>query len=336
WLSARDLDEELARPEGKLKGLFAFGGNPLLTKPLSPDFARHLERLDFFAISEMFMTPTAALADIVLPAASAWEREGLYAGFHVSRQAEAHLQLRPACVAPRGEARSDTWVVFELAKRLGLAEHFFGGDPAAALQHVLGPSGITAETLRANPQGIALDLPLRYRKYESAGFVTPTGRLEIYSETLLRHGHAPVPHGDVPAAADGRWPLTLMSVKHVPYCHSQMRQLKSLRRAYPEPTADIHPATAAQRGITDGAWMRISTARGNLAVKARFNAAQAPDVVCASYGWHEVMQPELAKELPPGVSLNFASVVDPAASDRISGSDALKRVPCEAQPLAVC
>ncbi|HEY6094212.1 MAG TPA: molybdopterin-dependent oxidoreductase [Gallionellaceae bacterium] len=333
WLSARDLDEDLARPDGTLKGLFAFGGNPLQTKPLSPEFARHLERLDFFAISEMFMTPTTALADIVLPAASAWEREALYAGFHVSREAEAHLQLRPACVAPRGEAKSDTWIVFELAKRLGLAEHFFGADAAAALQHVLGPTGITAETLRANPQGITLDLPLRYRKYETAGFATPTGRVEIYSEAFLRHGYAPVPRGDVPAADDARWPLTLLSVKHVPYCHSQMRQLPSLRRAYPEPTADIHPVTAAQRGIAEGAWMLLSTARGRLAVKARFNAAQAPDVVCASYGWHEAMQPELAAGLPPGVSLNFAGVVDPAACDAISGSDALKRVPCEVQLL---
>lgn len=329
WLSARDLDEELARPDTKMKGLFSFGGNPILTKPLSPDFAQHLEKLDFFAITEMFMTPTALLADIVLPAASAWEREGLYAGFHVSQQAEACLQLRPACVAPRGEAKSDTWIVFELTKRLGLSEHFFGGEPAAAQSHVLGPTGVTVEELRANPQGITLDLPMRYRKYTTAGFATPTGLLEIYSETFLRHGYAPVPQGDTPDENDTRWPLTLVSVKHAAYCHSQMRELKSLRRAYPAPTADIHPETAASRGIAEGMWMLLSTKHGRIAAKARLNASLAANVVCPSYGWHEAMQPELMTELPPGVLLNFESLVDTMACDRISGSDALKRVPCD-------
>ncbi len=333
WLSARDLDEALAQPDAKLKGLFAFGGNPVLTKPMSPDFARYLDKLEFFAITELFITPTAMLADIVLPAASAWEREALYPGFHVSRAAEARLQLRPACVSPRGEAKPDTWVVFELAKRLGLGEHFFGDDRAAALRHVLSPTGVTVEELRAKPEGIDLDLPMRYRKYTASGFATPTGRLEIYSENFLRHGYAPVPHGDMPLTADERWPLTLVSVKHGAYCHSQMRQLPSLRHAYPEPTADIHPQTAASRGIAEGAWMLLSTPRGRIAARARFNAALDKNVVCPSYGWHEAMQPELMAELPPGVSLNFEALVDPAACDKISGSDALKRVPCEVQLL---
>lgn len=333
WLSARDVDDALAQEPSPLKVLLSFGGNPVATKPMSPDYAQHIDRLEFFAIAEMFMTPTAALADIVLPAASAWEREGLYGGFHCSRQAEAHLQLRPACVAPRGEAKADTWIVFELAQRLGLGEHFFAGDREAALRHVLSPSGVALETLRANPQGVTLDLLMRYRKYTTAGFATPTGCLEIYSETFLRHGYAPVPNGDVPESGSDKFPLTLLSVKQVAYCHSQMRTLNSLRRLAPEPIAEMHPATAASRGIAEGAWVQIATARGIIAGKARFNAALDPAVVCTSYGWHEATQPELAATLPPGVTLNFAAVVDPAACDPASGSDALKRVPCEVSSL---
>jgi len=329
WLSARDLDEALAQETPPLKALLAFGGNPLATKPVSADILQHLDYIEYFAITELFMTPTAALADIVLPAASAWEREGLYGGFHVSRQAEAHLQLRPACVAPRGEARPDSWIVFELAQRLGLDGDFFAGDRDAALRHVLSPTGHTPEALRARPQGVALELPLRYRKYEVAGFATATGRLEIYSELLLRHGYAPVPRGVVPAGGGDKFPLTLVSVKQVAYCHSQMRKLNSLRRLAPEPVAELHPATAAARDITEGAWIKIATLRGNLACRARFNAALDPAVVCASYGWHEAAQPELAAALPPGVTLNFAAVADPQACDPASGSDALKRVPCE-------
>lgn len=330
WLSSRDLDEALAHQPPRLKALLSFGGNPVVTKPMSPDFAQHIDSLEFFAITEMFMTPTAALADIVLPATSAWEREGLYAGFHFSRKAEAHLQLRPACVTPRGEAKSDTWIVFELAKRLGLSEAFFGGDIDAALRHVLSPTGITLDTLRANPQGAALDLPMRYRKYETAGFATPTGRLEIYSETFLGHGYAPVPRFDLPPVHSTRFPLTLVSVKQVAYCHSQMRKLPGLRRLAPEPTVEIHPETAASRGIDEGVWLKLTTARGSMASKARFNASLDPMVLCASYGWHEAMQPEFAAELSPGVTLNFATIVDPLACDPISGSDALKSVPCDA------
>lgn len=329
WLSARDVDEALAQEVSPLKVLLSFGGNPVATKPMSPDYAQHINRLDFFAITEIFMTPTAALADIVLPAASAWEREGLYGGFHYSAKAESHLQLRPACVVPRGEAKADTWIVFELAQRLGLGEHFFVGDREAALRHVLAPSGVTPETLRAHPQGIDLDLPMRYRKYTTAGFATPTGRLEIYSETFLYHGYAPVPQGSTPETGGDKFPLTLMSLKQVAYCHSQMRKLKSLRRLAAEPIVELHPSTAGSRGITEGAWVKIATTRGVMASKARFNTALDPTVVCASYGWHEAMQPELADELPPGVTLNFAAVADPAACDPVSGSDALKRVPCE-------
>jgi anaerobic selenocysteine-containing dehydrogenase len=329
WLSARDLADALGVEPAPLHGLLAFGGNPLATKPLPGDFAQRLDRLEFFAIAEMFMTPTAMLADIVLPVASAWEREGLYAGFHINRRAEARLQLRPACVTPPGAAQPDSWILFELARRLGLNEAFFGGDREAALRHLLAPTGVEPERLRNNPQGVDLDLPMRYHKYQTAGFTTPTGRLEIYSELLLQHGHAPVPRGDAPPANGERWPLTLVSVKQAAYCHSQQRQLPSLRRAAPEPTAELHPQTAADRGIAEGAWLRLATPRGEIAARARFNGLLAPDLLCVSYGWHEAMQPGLSL----GAALNFASLVDLAAHDPISGSDALKCIPCEARPL---
>src|SRR5215471_7722088 len=74
------------------------------------------------------MNPTAELADIVLPVASAWEREALRVGFEVSQAAEGLVQLRQPVVAPRGEARPDSDIIFELAQRLGLGSHFWNGD----------------------------------------------------------------------------------------------------------------------------------------------------------------------------------------------------------------
>src|SRR6202035_5438437 len=81
------------------------------------------------------MNPTAELADVVLPVASAFEREALKIGFEISEEAQSLIQLRPAVVPPPGEARPDTDIVFDLAARLGLAEQFWNGDIDAAYRH---------------------------------------------------------------------------------------------------------------------------------------------------------------------------------------------------------
>jgi anaerobic selenocysteine-containing dehydrogenase len=145
------------------------------------------------------MTPTATLADIVLPVSSAWEHENLKIGFEVNAAAESLVQLRPRVTAPRGEARSDTAVVFALAKQLGLGAHFWDGDVEAAWKYQLGPSGLTLDDLRHSPRGIEVPLETRYRKYATdtdggiTGFPTPSGKIEIYSQVLLEHGYQPLP-----------------------------------------------------------------------------------------------------------------------------------------------
>ena len=127
WVTARDVYRAIL--DGKpypVRGLIGFGGNTLLSQPDAELGRAALAKLDFLVFADLFMTPTAALADVVLPVASAWEREGLRAGFGPTPEGEAHIQLRAPVVAPRGESRSDTWIVCELAKRLGL-----GGSSSA-------------------------------------------------------------------------------------------------------------------------------------------------------------------------------------------------------------
>src|SRR5262249_49949958 len=150
--------------------------------------------------ADLFMNPTAALADIVLPVASAFEREGLKMGFEISAEAQSLIQLRPAIVPPPGEARSDTRIVFDLASRLGFAEQFWNGDIDAAYRPQLGPSGVTLERLRAEPGGVRVPLEQRHAKYAEPdangvprGFATPSRKVELYSETFLEHGYAPLP-----------------------------------------------------------------------------------------------------------------------------------------------
>ncbi len=91
------------------------------------------------------------------------------------------VQLRPALVSPRGEARADIDMVFDLAVRLGLGEHFWHGDVDAGLRHYLAPTGLTPEHLRRQAAGMRVPLVTAERKYRGNGFATPSGKLEIFS-----------------------------------------------------------------------------------------------------------------------------------------------------------
>lgn len=190
------------------------------------------------------MTPTAALADVVLPVASAFEREALKIGCEISTGAQSLIQFRQAVVPPPGEARADTEIVFALANRLGLAAQFWHGDIEAAYRHQLAHSGVELETLRARPEGVRAPLQVRYAKHAEPdangnprGFATPSRRIEIHSETFLERGYSPLPDFAEPAMGPvrqpdlaARFPLVLTCGKPSLFCQSQHRAFPSLRR----------------------------------------------------------------------------------------------------------
>ena len=215
WVTGGDLYDAIL--EGRpypVRGLVGFGANLLVAHADGARGREALRRLDFFVHADLYMTPTAELADIVLPVASAWEREGLRVGFEVSQAAEGTVQLRPPVVAPQGEARSDNWIVFELAKRLGLGNAFWQGDIEAGYRYLLAPSGIGLEALRQSPAGIRIALETRFRKYAgdgkggATGFQTPTRKVEVYSELFLAHGQAPLPEFVEPAVGPRAAPIS--------------------------------------------------------------------------------------------------------------------------------
>src|SRR5439155_11258825 len=157
---------------------------------------------------------------------------------------------------------------FELARRLGLGDRFFGGDIDEGYRAVLAPSGVSLEQLREQPAGVRVPLTTRYRKYAErtaaglAGFRTPSRRVEIYSEEFLEHGQDPLPAfvtSDIGPSGHrdrvGRYPLTLTTAKTLHFCHSQHRSLPRLRRPNPDPLVELHPAAAQERGIGDGEWV---------------------------------------------------------------------------------
>jgi anaerobic selenocysteine-containing dehydrogenase len=321
WITTRDLFRAVAQEQPYPVSCFvSFGSNFLLSKPTTPGAEAALRQLDFFALAELHVTPTARFADLLLPVCTAWEREGLQAGFQVGAAAECHVQLRPALVPPQGESRADSWIVFELAKRLGHAERFFGGDPEAALAQMLAPTRLTPAELRAAPRGVRLDLETRYRKYRQDGFATPSRRLEFFSERLARLGQDPLPDFVSPAGGeDSRFPLLLTTAKWPQYCHSQQRQLPSLRRRMPEPLIEMHPVTAAARDVQAGDWVEVVTAVGRMRARARLDAHLAPEVVCAQYGWWQ---------FPDGAG-DANRLLDGERFDPVAGSNSLRHAPCQ-------
>lgn len=332
WVPGRSLYKAILDGDPyPVTGMVGFGQNLLLTQPDTEACKKALGKLEFYVHCDLFLNQTATYADIVLPVASPWERQGLCSGFQINRRAEAQIQLRKAATAPRGESKSDTWIVFELAKRLGLSDLFFDGDIDAGLRYVLKPSGATLDELRRKPEGIELPLETRYRKFEKEGFATPTGRLEIYSLRLLEIGQSPLPefaepsmsHAKRPDLKD-RFPLVLTSAKIAPFCHSQHRSIPKLRKSMPDPVVYLHHDAAAKRGIADDDWVLVMSPKGTLRARAVLDGSLLPYVVFSQYGWWQSSESGSFEG-----DANYSNLIDMEDCDPVSGSASLRSCICD-------
>ena len=333
-----------------VRGLIGFGSNMLLSQADGAYGRKALAALDFYAHADLFMTPTAALADVVLPVASAFEREALKIGFEISPEAQSLVQLRQAVVPPVGEARSDTEIVFDLAARLGFAEHFWHGDIEAAYRHQLAPTGVTLEQLRAAPNGVRVPLQTRYAKHTEPdthgnprGFATLSRRIELYSKTFLDHGYAPLPEFVEPpigpvAQPDlaTRFPLVLTCAKATLFCQSQHRALPSLRRRALDPTVALHPEAAQVRHIAQGDWVSIETPAGSVRARAHLNADLDPRVVVGEHGWWQSCDALGVTGYDPfgPMGANYNLLIGSDTLDPISGTAAHRSYLCEVRPVA--
>jgi anaerobic selenocysteine-containing dehydrogenase/ferredoxin-NADP reductase len=338
WVTAHDTYRAIL--EGtpyRVRAMVAFGTNLPVSQADTTMAHEALRALEFHVHCDLFETPAARYADILLPINTPWEREGLRVGFEIDDAAAARVQLRQQMVSARGESRSDNDIVFDLAVRLGMGSEFFGGSLEAGWNHLLALIGLSVDQLRAQPAGVDCAVDARERKYalpdaqgRPRGFDTETRRVELYSEQLLRYGQPPIARFVEPADSPrdaattrgGRFPLVLSSAKNGLYCHSQHRSLVSLRKRAPDPVVELSPALAAARQIVEGDWVRIRTRTGAARFVARLTPSLADDVVVAEFGWWQAC-PELDREGLPvdGVlGSNFNALVSADASDPVSGS----------------
>lgn len=344
WIAARDLYRAiLEEMPYKIRALIGFGSNMSVSHGDTEMAVTALEALDFHVQIDSIETPTARFADYLLPANTPWEREALRNGFEVSQEAESLIQLRPAVVASKGETRSDVEIVFDLAVRLGMGDAFFDGNIDAARAWQLLPSKLTLGDLRAQPKGICRPLSFRERKFAEAtkngmrGFTTPTGLVEIFSEQLLNHCYEPVPRFEDQVSTDrtDEFPLCLTTAKSGYYCHSQHRNIVSLRKRMSKPQVRIHPDTARAQGLEDGDWAELSSPHGTARMYVVLDPNLHPTVVVGSYGWWQgnttLSMPSYNPFSKKGS--NYNRLISGETHDPISGSVPHRSTRCSIKPL---
>lgn len=244
-----------------------------------------LPKLEFIAVVDQFMTDTAELADIVLPACSIFEKTDLIAGMF--------LQLQRQAVEPRGESKADFDIFAALAGRMGVGG-YFDRSPEDYLREMVETDhplleGITLDRLQ-NEDAIMLNRPpAPYVAFTDFKFKTPSGRIEIYREDLLEHGaQLPYYREPIEASPDNplhrRFPLVLLFSHSRHRIHSSFANLSTMKQQEPEPTVEMHPADAGARGIAPNQLVRVYNQRGHVCLKCRINADLKPGVVVIAEG----------------------------------------------------
>lgn len=283
------VDAILEEKPYSLKMVVVQSGNPLVTMADSNRTRTAFEKLDTLVVIDMFMTETAKLADVILPASSCFEKTQL------NRAAIRNnpIILQNAVIAPVGDSWPDWKIVFDLGRRLGYAADFPWQTAEEAIDYQLEPAGVTVEDLRGQGKtGLRIE-ELRYEKYRDAPFKTPSGKVEFFSQRLAEAGFAGVPFanglGDDPISfseSSGDYPLLGISgSRDIRFTNSQFRTIPALLKAGTGAVIDIHPEDAAEQGFAEGDRVRIETPKGAIEMTARLSTTVRPGAVRLAWGW---------------------------------------------------
>jgi len=264
-----------------IKAAICILSNPIISYPDSEATHKALTSLDFFVVSELFPTPTTAIADIVLPAA--WGAEHDTVGYWPGWFGE--IRAYPKVVDPPGEARSDMDWINELGNRLGLGEYFWE-DVQEVLDHMLEPSGLSWEDFKEKR---IFHAQKEYKRYEEGIFKTPSGKVEIVSKQLEDLGYSPMPRFEELSRfrfdASAKYPLLLFNSKEGVYMLTGYKHVEALRDMKRQPTVEMNPSTAEESGLKEGDWITIETNKGRVKQILSLDPDLDPKLVHASFGW---------------------------------------------------
>jgi anaerobic selenocysteine-containing dehydrogenase len=269
----------------RVRGMWIVGSNPLVTATQGLTIEKALrDHMEYTVVSDLFMTPTAQLADLVLPATHWLEQDDLVFMHKI------WCVLARKKLAQIGETRDDRDVILDVARRLGLQEAFPWPDRHTYLEWLLEETGMSFEQFQEKD---ILMGEMRYRKYESEGFPTPSGKFEFYSNVMEHEGRPPLPVYLEPALSPISTPelfqkysfILMAGTKKLEFFHSEMHEIRSLRERHPDPIVEIHPVPAARLGISEGDWVWLESPYGRARLKASLCEGIPTDVVNAEHAW---------------------------------------------------
>jgi anaerobic selenocysteine-containing dehydrogenase len=262
---------------------FIQGCNPLLSYPNAKKVYQALQKLDFLVVSDMFMTPTSFLADIVLPITTYLEFDSI-----VSSPYSLAVSTVQQKVTRIQNCRSDYEIVRDLSEKMDLGE-FFWKTGEECLDFILKPAGITFDEFR---KIAILEGTKQYRTYQQKAFETPSKKVELYSQRLKEGGFDPLPEWYEKGRKDSdsrepneKYPFLFTTWKTAPFRHSEGKQISSLRGIHSEPQVIIHPEAAKKLGVEDDDQVCIETEAGKIIQKASMNREIDPRMVGIDYGW---------------------------------------------------
>ena len=313
-----------------VKALIVVGSNLVTTYPNTARVIAALKKLELLVVHDIFMTPTAEYADIVLPAAANLERDEPRLHLHIKGPHAMLMDTVSSKLASVGERKSDWEFMIGLGRKLGYEEHF--PSLQALADDALRPMGITWNELKARG---SVAIPIEYRKYEKSGFGTPSGKFELYSSVMKDWGYDPLPAHVEPAEGPVSTPerykdyplLLVTGVKQPMYYHSQGRQIPTLRNLAPEPLLEMHSETAAALHIAAGELAWVETIRGRLRLKVRTHDRIHPKVVTVPHGWWLPERPG-ADHGALELCANVLTDDDPENCDIAFGGSPLKGLLC--------
>jgi cysteine desulfurase NifS len=339
YIRYRDEAHAIALPDSVLRGepyrirsLIVLGSSIITSWPQPEVWKKTLGGLDFLVTIDRQLTADAAYADLVLPATTYFENTSYVTYGPVFR-------IRDRVIPPLGEARSDFFILAELARRLGYG-HLYPQTEEELLRYVLRGSGFSLEEVRAAGGTVGLETEMmQYRKWEKGllrpdgkpGFETPSGKFEIASSILEDFGYDPLPRYTEPREGPlsrpdllDSYPMVFNSGGRVRTSfHTQHQGVEGLCRERPEPTVMINAEDAAARGIEDGDRVEIRTARGAVTMRAMVTEDIVRGAIDANHACGSPLGPPAWREN------NINDLTDLDNYDPISGFPVYKSLLCE-------
>jgi anaerobic selenocysteine-containing dehydrogenase len=266
--------------------------------------------------------------------------------FHTFEYFARNVVCAQRPLEPLGERHSDYDFWRGLALRFGFGEYFPWETEEELADYRLAPIGMTFNDVALGPIVVNSDEPWTYERIhpvtgKKTGFATPSGKIELYSNTLEALGYDPLPYYEEPPESPVSTPELLKEYPYIlitggnfrPMFHSESR-IPGLgtREQYPDPIMDIHFETAAKHGISNGDWVYIETKRGVIKQKACVSDNIAPNVINVQSHWWFPEDPSREPWLR-GLWESNANVLtmgqDPDTFDELTGGWPLRALLCK-------